>query len=366
MTAPHTHATRTQTTGPVLIVGTGLLGTSIGLALSAKDVPVLLTDISPSSAALAADYGAGSVLTDADTPELIVVAVPPEHTAGVVLQQLEAWPDAIVTDVASVKAPILERLHASGAALERYVGSHPMAGRERSGAMAARADLFVGRPWVVAPHATTAQSALLALEGLARDLDASIITMSPEDHDSAVALVSHVPQVISTLLAGLLVGQSPAAQLAGQGLRDTTRIAASQSAMWLQVFAMNAPAIHKLLVDYQAQLATFADALADLKRPGALTTIAEQFRAGNDGVMTIPGKHGEQEQFASVIVMVDDRPGELARLFHEIGDIGINIEDMRLEHSPGAQVGLAEIFVLPQTREHLVTELEHRTWRIAG
>lgn len=362
MTSDH----NTYTHDVVLIVGTGLLGTSIGLALRARGVEVYLADSSPTQLALAVDYGAGAKLRDGVEPGLVVVAVPPEHTAGQVQRQLEAWPDAVVTDVASVKAPVLTKLRESGVDLSRYVGVHPMAGRERSGAMSARADLFVGRPWVVSAHPDASQQAISAVRQLGEDLDSTVLTMAPADHDVAVALVSHVPQVLSTLLAGRLVGHTEATQLAGQGLRDMTRIAGSAPEMWLQVLAMNSESVVRVLQSYRSELDRLIKALTNLDTPGALTELAEKFRAGNDGVAAIPGKHGGTNEFASVIVIVDDKPGELARLFAEIGESGINIEDLRLEHSPGAAIGLADVSVLPQAREALITELEQRKWRIVG
>src|SRR5690606_33432545 len=131
------------TRGPVLIIGAGLLGASIGLALGAHGVPVRLRDASPTALALARDVGAGELEEDGDpAPRLVVVAAPPDVTAGLVGAALHSYPEAIVTDVASVKGVILQELQAFGTLdLSRYVGSHPMAGRERHGAAAASGDL---------------------------------------------------------------------------------------------------------------------------------------------------------------------------------------------------------------------------------
>jgi prephenate dehydrogenase len=108
------------------------------------------------------------------------------------------------------------------------------------------------------------------------------------------------------------------------------------------------------------------EALDGLERPGAKRALAEALAAGNTGVARIPGKHGQDRRYASVTVMVDDTPGQLARLLTEIGEIGVNLEDMRLEHSPGAQIGLAEIAVVPEAKNRLTDELSTRGWRIAG
>jgi prephenate dehydrogenase len=363
------NAGQARTVGPVRIVGAGLLGASIGLALRALDVDVILADISPSTVRLAIDYGAGRAATEGDAPRLIVVCVPPDVVAAVVAAELAAYPDALVTDVASVKLAPLNELRTLGADVSRYVGSHPMAGRERGGAISARADIFVGRPWVIANHDGIGdrRAADSAIEALALDLGASPIEMDAAEHDNSVALVSHVPQVISSLLATRLIDASDTAVgLAGQGLRDTTRIAEGQPELWVQILGANAAPVVDILEQYRQDLDRVIDALADPAAPGARRSLAESLAGGNAGVARIPGKHGQAKHFAQIIVLVDDTPGELARLLTEIGSTGVNLEDLRLEHSPGALFGLAEISVVPEAEERLADELQARGWKIAG
>lgn len=356
-----------RVTGHVRIVGAGLLGSSIGLALRARGVDVIVHDSVTATLRLAVDYGAGRIASTHDDPALIVVAVPPDDTAAVVAAELAAWPDALVTDVASVKAAILDDLRTRGSDLGRYLGSHPMAGRERGGPISARADLFLGRPWVICPHDATTSEQIRAIEDLALDLGAVTTELSPAEHDRGVALVSHVPQLVSSLLASRLADASDSAlALAGQGLRDTTRIAASDPALWVQILGANAVAVGDQLEALRTDLDAVLAALADPDAAGARRTIAETIAAGNDGVSRLPGKHGQARHFSSLVVMVNDKPGELARLLTEIGELGINMEDLRLEHSPGAQFGLAEIAVLPEVEQRLITELEARNWKIAG
>lgn len=356
-----------RVTGHVRIVGAGLLGSSIGLALRALDVEVSLHDSSKATLTLAVDYGAGRRAEEGDAPTLIVVAVPPDETADVVASELAAFPTALVTDVASVKAAILADLQTAGADVSRYLGSHPIAGRERGGPIAARADLFLGRPWVVCPHVGTTPEQLRTVEDLALDLGAVIVEMTVDEHDRGVALVSHVPQLVSSLLAGRLTAATAAAAgLAGQGLRDTTRIAASNPDLWVQILAANAPATAGVLRTFRDDLDALIAALDDPTAPGARRAIAEVLTAGNIGVARIPGKHGSAKHFSTLVVMVVDKPGELARLLTEIGELGVNMEDLRLEHSPGAEFGLAEIAVLPEAEQTLIAQLEARGWKIAG
>ena len=357
----------TRVHGTVRIVGAGLLGSSIGHALRALGVDVVLHDASPSQLRLAIDYGAGRAVRDDDSPSLIVVAVPPDVTADVIQQELEHFPDAVVTDVASVKLEPLRTLQERGVDLTHYIGSHPLAGRERGGAIAARADIFVGRPWVVCRDAETPASDLALVEGLALDLGATPIEMSPEEHDRAVALVSHVPQLVASLLAGRFVDAPDGSlRLAGQGVRDTTRIAASAPELWVQILGANAAPVVDVLDALAADLSSVADALRAPEAPGARRAVADTIRRGNEGVERLPGKHGQNRRFEQVVVMVDDRPGQLGRLFGELGELDVNVEDLRLEHSPGAQFGLAEISVAPSAVRRAVEGLEARGWKIAS
>lgn len=353
--------------GPVRIVGTGLLGASIGLALRDKGVEVVLDDVSPAALALAVDYGAGRPPAAGDEPELIVVAVPPDVTATVVERELRDHPNAVVTDVASVKSGPLDRLRAAGADVSRYIGSHPMAGRERSGPTAARADLFIGRPWVIAGHDDISHQRAAVVEHLALDLGATVVPMDPESHDRAVAVVSHAPQLVATLMASRLRdAPGEALGLAGGGVRDVTRIAASDPGLWVQIIGANAEHIRPVLADLRDELDRVLTALADPAAAGSPRAIAETMASGNRGVERLPGKHGSTARFAQVVVLIDDRPGQFAELLTTIGELGINLEDLRLEHSPGAQIGIVEVSVVPEHEQRLVEELEGRGWRIAA
>lgn len=353
--------------GTVRVVGAGLLGASIGHALRAKGVDVVLADTSPAQLRLAIDYGAGRAARDDDSPSLIVVSVPPDVTADVIEAELTKYPDAVVTDVASVKLEPFRALTERGVDLTRYIGSHPLAGRERGGAISARADLFIGRPWVVCRDEETRPADLALVEDLALDVGAMPLEMTPEEHDRSVALTSHVPQVVASLLAArLATADEDALRLAGQGVRDTTRIAASAPELWVQILGANAEPVVDVLDALATDLKTVSDALREPGAPGARRVVAEAIRQGNDGVERLPGKHGQNRRFEQLVVMVDDTPGQLGRLFGELGELGVNVEDLRLEHSPGAQFGLAEISVAPAALLGAVDGLQQRGWRIAG
>lgn len=369
-------------TGPVLIIGSGLLGASIGLGLRATGCEdVYVQDISPTAEAVAQDIGAGTSFSSlseqeraAFAPQLVVVAAPPD-VAGIVCAQAlrmygprpeTGYPGATVTDVASVKVRPLTDVLASGADASRYVGSHPMAGREKSGPVAARGELFQARPWIICEHDSVRPECVRLVRSVAVELGAIVTSLSVEEHDQTVALISHVPQAMSSLLASRLQ-DTPlyALSLAGQGLRDTVRIAASDPTLWVQIFAANAEPIVQTLYGVRDDLNRLISTLEDPAASGARLDLAQLMSEGNAGVARIPGKHGTAPAaFATMTVLVDDTPGTLARLLAEIGELGANIEDLRLEHSTGAPVGMAEISVNPSILESLVRDLSARGWRV--
>ena len=358
---------------PVLIVGTGLLGTSIGLGLRAVGLQVLLTDPSPSAQAVAEDIGAGQGLSDDDQPGTVVVAAPPDVTAAEVINALRRWPTAVVLDIASVKGAIAQEVTASVASGElttedahRYIGTHPMAGRERSGPVAARGELFTAAPWVLCTTTETPQEVVDVASDIARLLGATIYHMSPEEHDAAVAQISHLPQIAASLLASRLQGTSgQALQLAGNGLRDTTRIAASDPSLWVQILTANAEQILPELHGMKADLDRLIHTLSAPHAPGARLDVAQLMDDGNRGQARIPGKHGGPAQgFALVTVLVDDTPGAIVSALQAVADAGVNVEDLRMEHSSGYQVGMLEISVVPGHKKHLVDALTKLGWKV--
>jgi prephenate dehydrogenase len=274
----------------------------------------------------------------------------------------------VYTDVASVKELPLAGARQLGCDLASYLPGHPLSGRERSGPAAARADLFVGRPWVLCPQPENNKTTIMLGTGLPAACGALPVAVSAAEHDQWVALVSHAPHLVAVAMAARLEhAPESALALAGQGLRDVTRIAASDAAMWIQILTANAGPASAVLRDVAADLTQAADALESLAAGDeqAVKQVADLLERGIDGVRRIPGKHGgPRRDFAAVQVVIPDRPGELARLFHAADEAGINIEDVRIEHSPGLPVGVAELWVRPEAVSGLSGVLAAGGWPV--
>jgi prephenate dehydrogenase len=385
-----------------VVIGTGLIGTSVALALRESGVQVWLADADRESLRLASSLGAGDPLDAAHSPvqsavdvtstgldagqchidrpraDVAVIAVPPAVVAETLADAQRRGVARVYTDVASVKRlPVLQ------AALLRcdlssFVPGHPLAGRERSGPAAARADLFLGRTWALCPSSATAPGAVATVAELVSACGADQVTTDPESHDRWVALISHAPHVVSAALAARLAdGPAAALGLAGQGLRDTTRIAAGDPGLWLQILGANAGPVAEVLAEVSADLAEVARALAASAAPASGSaapisdisgkTVTDLLERGRAGVARIPGKHGEEPRpFAVVQVVIRDQPGELARLFNAAGAAGVNIEDIRIEHSPGLPVGAAELSVHPADVPALLSAMESGGWPARG
>jgi prephenate dehydrogenase len=350
----------TELIGPVHVIGTGLLGTSIGLALRTADVPVWLSDANPEHLRTAISLGAGEPPRPGGAPQLVVVAVPPLHIAEVVLDALASG--AVVTDIGSVKALPLEQVsdQADEADLARYIGGHPMAGSERSGPLAASAALFEGRPWAITPHVHADPDAIALVEALVTVCRATPVRLSPVEHDLAVARTSHLPHLLAVLAASQLTDAVPDhLSLSGQGVRDVTRVAAGDPELYGQIILANRATVGDLLRDVRRQLDELIGAVDDAA-PDHLVEILDR---GVAGTQAIPGKHGGPSlETSEVFVLVPDHPGELARLFADIGEIGVNVEDLHIDHDPGRPAGLVELIVAVGAAERLRAALEERSW----
>ncbi|MEU6008552.1 prephenate dehydrogenase [Streptomyces sp. NPDC047453] len=355
-----------------LVIGTGLIGTSAALALAQRGVVVHLADHDPEQARTAAALGAGTDEAPDGPVDLAIVAAPPAHVAEVLADAMRRGVARGYLDVASVKGGPRRELESMGLDLTGYIGTHPMSGREKSGPLAATGDLFEGRPWVLTPTRDTDTEVLnLALE-LVSHCRAVPVVMDADAHDRAVALVSHMPHLVSSLVAARLKNaEDTAVRLCGQGIRDVTRIAASDPRMWIDILSANPGPVADLLSDISTDLGEAVQALRALqssdeaKRREGAAGIEDVLRRGNAGQVRVPGKHGSAPRVYEVVaVLIDDQPGQLARIFADAGLAGVNIEDVRIEHATGQQAGLVQLMVEPKAALVLTSALRERGWSI--
>ena len=349
----------------VAVVGTGLIGTSVALALREHGVSVWLADTDPEAARLAVNLGAGEPLPETATADVAVIAVPPAAVAATLAAAQARGSKGLAacyTDVASVKQLPVTQARAAGCDLTSFVPGHPLAGREKHGPAAARADLFLGRTWALCPAPETSEQAVATITTLVRTCGAVPVRTDAAAHDRWVALVSHAPHLVAAAMAARLeAAPTEALDLAGQGLRDVTRIAAGDTSLWTQILAANAGPVAEVLAAVAADLAEAARMLTD----GDPKSVATLLDVGQAGVARIPGKHGgAPREFTVVQVVIRDQPGELTRLFDAAGRAGVNIEDVRIEHSPGLPVGVAELSVRPAEAGPLLAALEAGGWPV--
>ena len=341
----------------VRIIGSGLIGTSIGLGLVQRGIAVEMVDSDPSAQALAKDLTGGVAVAD---PELVIFALPTSRLSQAIQGEIALNPQSTFMDVGSVKNEVVLQIKTFPGLSTRFLPTHPMAGREIGGASSARADLFQGRSWILTPEADcTSESKNLVLE-LIKCLGATPIELSALDHDAAVAKISHLPQIAASLVAKQLTGTpSEWMELAGQGLRDTTRIAGSDEQLWKEIIYSNRSEISVLLTSLQNDLTQMIAALDDPDKIAALIA------AGRDGKAMIPGKHGGiAREYAYLPIVIDDKPGQLGAIFNECAAMQVNVEDLNIEHSPGQLSALITLSLSSQDAEKLSAHLTSIGWNV--
>ena len=345
----------------IRVIGSGLIGGSIGLGLVQRGLYVEIVDVDPTAAQLAKDLlaGATELSKPSDEPDLIVIATPLGAISSVLKEQMNSSVKYGFMDVASVKTKVLQDVLSSGLSRDRFLLSHPMAGREVGGAHSARADLFVSRPWLIDPT-DTSSDLISAGRALIELLGATPIIVDSNDHDQAVALVSHLPQVISSLLAKQLNSAQPQwLSLAGAGLRDTVRIAGSSPSLWKEIISFNCGALAPFLQSFIKDAQALLDHLSDE------AFVEELIKDGNNGREQIPGKHGGRARNYSYLpIVIEDKPGQLAALFDECANAGVNVEDLAIEHSPGQFTGLITLALSHDDSAKLSQHLANRGWNV--
>ena len=342
----------------VRVVGAGLIGTSIALGLASRGASVELHDEDQNALDLAKDLLAPHVKVG--VPDLVIVATPPKTIVNVLKREFGNNPQATFIDVGSVKGEVELKVKTISALSRRFLPTHPMAGREIGGAASARADLFQGRSWILTPSQDLEQSSKDLVLELINLLGATPIELSAADHDRAVAKISHLPQVAASLIAKQLTG-TPAEwmELAGQGLRDTTRIAGSDEALWKEIIFSNRVELRQLLINLHNDLGSMIDSLDDPEK------IAELIAAGRAGRALIPGKHGgKAREYSFLPIVIDDKPGQLGAIFNECAAMDVNVEDLNIEHSPGQLSALITLALSHSDADKLSSHLSSIGWNV--
>ncbi len=345
-----------------LIVGVGLIGGSVGLRLRADGWRVLGRDRSSAVIDRALELGA----IDAAAPEGAVpgvdvtfVATPVGSVTDAVREALDET-DGLVTDVGSVKAPLLGVM-----TNPRFVGGHPMAGSEQEGVDGARSELFEGRTWVLTPVGTTDDDALATIRSIVSGFGAEVVSLPPERHDSMVAIVSHVPHLTAASLMGLADERSSEhrglLRLAAGGFRDMTRVAASHPGIWPDICNENRDAIVAELDRLVDTLSSVRSIVAGGDRD-ALVAVLERARTAR---MALPARYARAEELAEIRIPVADQKGALAGITMIATELDISIADIEIAHSVEGDEGVVILLVEERTGARLRDGLIAKGYRAA-
>ena len=360
--------------GHLAVCGGGLIGASLTFAMARRGRRVRVHDRDPQvrddlRAILAEAETHAAAIEVVDTwvaaatgAAIVVAAVPPPGIPAVLAEAAAvALPGAVLTDVAGVKRAVVDETLAAVArtdgAAARFVGGHPMAGSERSGPRAATADLFSGATWILTPTAATSDEALSVVTEMVRELGARVLVLGPDEHDAIVGLVSHLPQLVASVLADVAAEAVDAERdavmaVAGPGFRDTTRIAASDPALWLDIIDGNRDAIGAALDAFAARLDTVRGAVGARDADA----VAAVLRRASEARRRLVPKAIDQPT-SDLTVPLRDRPGEIARITGALGSAGINIEDLAMRHATAADRGSLLLRVRADAAERAVAVL---------
>jgi prephenate dehydrogenase len=347
--------------GTLAIVGTGLIGTSVGLAAQrAGGWTVTAWDPDPSALNGAGERGAvdrraeslAAAVADAD---LAVVAAPVAQLGSQVLEVLQASPEACtVTDVGSTKQAVVEAAGSS----PRFVGGHPLAGSEAEGPANARAELFDGATWFLTPSPATEADRYRELHGFVTTLGAVPVGVDPQTHDRLLALTSHLPHALANLLlnqvgAGRIEGYEPLAA-GGGALRDMSRIAGANPRVWLDIFLDNAEALRQALAEHRRRVEQVEAALVAGDAAFLARWIGE---ARTNRRELLAGAYTSGGPIERLLVRVPDRPGMFAAVTQALGAARINIEDFAFRHESPERGGVLTLLVAGEEQARRAADL---------
>lgn len=328
----------------VTIIGTGLIGASIGLGLSEHGLVVTGWDPSRDALEVARERGAinrkaVSLAAAVEGADLVVLAAPP---ASVIATLAEIETDALVFDVAAVKVVVEE----AATHLPRFVGTHPMAGREHAGPMHASLGLFRGAAWIVVPGRASDED-VAVVEEIIGWFGGIPTRLSASEHDDAVAAVSHLPQVIAASMVEHAANNGDRLKLAAGSFRDLTRVALSEPELWVEILTHNQRSV-------AGQLRELAD---------SLTATAGVIEAGDgDSVRVLLSDARAKRQLmappvVAVRVLLADEPGELGRVGTALAESAVDVRDLQLRHARHGGGGVLTLSVRPGEAELLRSAL---------
>ncbi|MFN2610565.1 MAG: prephenate dehydrogenase/arogenate dehydrogenase family protein [Actinomycetota bacterium] len=346
----------------ICVIGTGLMGGSFGLACKRADpaIEVIGFDIDRRSLEKAVARGAidragvdlASTVHDAD---LILIAVPSSMVAEVFHKiRSDVPPGAIVTDVGSTKSSIIDAIAESGSEVA-FIGGHPIAGSEHEGIDAASEDLFDGADWILTPTDATDAVAYGRLVRLLGSLGVQVLALDPRKHDEAMAVASHLPQVVASALMGFasdLASGGGTPLIAGGGFKDMTRIAASPTEMWVDILKENKFAVATAISGFGERLNELKG-LVEEADWDKLRTVLDEARLARRALGAKPGI--DVDEMIEIKIPVPDKPGALAEVTTSLGEAGVNIEDLNITHSPEGGRGTISIWVAGEDNARAAT-----------
>lgn len=339
------------------VVGSGLIGGSIGLALRAQGWTVSVSDSNPEVVSRALAMGAGDAAGVDPEASISFVAVPVGSVAEVVAQLL-GQTTGTVTDVGSTKLDICTSIDSP-----RFVGGHPMAGSEQDGLDGSRPQMFEGAMWVLTPTKETDEASFALARSVVKSMGAEAIALHPRTHDQMVAQVSHVPHLTAATLMCMAdenaVEHRALLRLAAGGFRDMTRISAGHPSIWPDICFSNRSAIVAGLDQLAASLREVRQLVDDGDTEGLLAVLNRARQAR----INLPTGFAKADSLVEVAVPIPDRPGEIASISTLAAELDVNIFNLELSHSGEGRRGVMLLVVDAAVSERLVGGLLARSYR---
>jgi len=343
----------------IRIIGGGLIGTSIALGLRGRNYSVSIEDDQPEVEKIAQN-----LIGQSDTPpspDFVIVATPIGAIPGVLKAYATSYPKATFIDIGGLKSDVLDEIERFPDISRRFCSTHPMAGREIAGPLAARGDLFQGRIWILTPAKECSSLVVDQALELIQELGGIPIELDAASHDRVIAGISHLPQIVSSLLSYTLEDLSEEdLSLAGQGLKDVSRLAASDPHLWSQLLHANRTALSQYLDKLTKSLNDLSTSLSndDLRKTHEILSLARENHR------RIPGKHGgKKRDYWYLPIVIEDKPGQLAAIFDVCALVKANVEDLVIEHTPGQESGLVTLALSQSDALRLHEQLSKDGWK---